>query len=72
MISLDDIRQQASNLEIDVEIDPDNHLNMHKRGATDPRFASLQDYDAPGVLAAAQDWLDSYRTFVKQADQARK
>ena len=72
MTSFDAIRRQANDLEIDVEIDADNSLNMQKRGATSPRFASVQAYDAPGVLKAAQTWLNDYRTFVKQADKARK
>lgn len=72
MTTLEDLRRQALDLEIDVEIDALNHLTMQKRVRPGPCFASLQGYDTPGVLDAAQTWLDEYRTFVKQADEARK
>lgn len=36
MTHFDNIRRQASDLEIDVEITAENRLNMQKRGATIP------------------------------------
>lgn len=70
MPTFEEIRRQAEALEIDLEVE-DGMLNMHKRGAEGWRFGSLQPYDSPVALGGAQEWIDRYRAFVQQADQAR-
>jgi hypothetical protein len=67
-MDITDIRRQAQGLEIDVEIDENGFLNMRKRGGGSPRFASLQEYDNPHVLRAAQEWLNRYRDLLNQLD----
>jgi len=68
LISLDNIRQQANELEIEVTIDDENRLVMTKRGGGNPRFYSLQECDEPAVLREAQAWIERYRMFLQQLD----
>lgn len=72
LTSLDDIRRQASDLEIEVAIDNENRLVMTKRGGGNPRFYSLQECDEPAVLREAQAWIERYKTFLQQLDRERK
>lgn len=71
-ITLDLIEQEAIALECDAWLVDDTFLEITKRADPDFFYRSLQPYDDPRVLASAYAWLQTYRAYLDQVDQARR
>jgi hypothetical protein len=69
-ISLDDIRREATELEIDLCI-ADGYVDLSKRGDASLFYRSVHLIDDPRVLPDAWEWLQLYRTNVQHLDEAR-
>jgi hypothetical protein len=69
--TLDDIRHEATVLEIDMHIDEEGCLDLTKRGNPSLFYRSLHSIDDPRVVPDAWKWIQTYRANLQRIDEAR-
>lgn len=69
--TLQDIQREALALELDCAVN-DGFLDITGRGDPNLWYHSTQTVDDPRMLADAWLWLQAYRSFLEQADRARR
>jgi hypothetical protein len=69
-LTLDDIRREATDLEIDMCTD-DGHLDLTKRGDPSLYYRSLYPLDDPRIVQDAWQWLQHYRVHAPRIHEAR-